>query len=58
MGKKKTSIGTWAYIWGGYKEAPIAFDVALDKLKSLGFDGIEFGAFAPHLESNTDPNRK
>jgi sugar phosphate isomerase/epimerase len=58
MGKKKTSIGTWAFIWGGYTEAPIPFDVALDKLKELGFDGIEFGAFPPHFELNTDATRK
>jgi sugar phosphate isomerase/epimerase len=58
MGAKKISIGTWAFIWGGYKEDPIPFDVVLDTLKKLGYDGIEFGAFAPHLESNTDANRK
>jgi len=58
MAAKKTSIGTWAYIWGGYAEAPIPFDLVLDTLKSLGFDGIEFGAFPPHFESNTDANRK
>ena len=58
MGKKKISIGTWAFIWGGYEEAPIPFDVVLDTLKKSGYDGIEFGAFAPHLESNTDANRK
>ncbi len=58
MGKRKVSIGTWAFIWGGYKEDPIAFDVVLDRLKKDGYDGIEFGAFAPHLESNNDVNRK
>jgi sugar phosphate isomerase/epimerase len=55
---KKISIGTWAFIWGGYKEDPIPFEVVLDTLKKYGYDGIEFGAFAPHLESNTDANRK
>ena len=39
MGKKKISIGTWAFIWGGYKEDPIPFDVVLDTLKKLGYDG-------------------
>lgn len=58
MARKKTSIGTWAYIWGGYAEAPIPFDVVLDRLKELNFDGIEFGAFPPHLEANDDANRK
>jgi sugar phosphate isomerase/epimerase len=58
MAKKKISIGTWAFIWGGYKEDPIPFDVVLDTLKKIGYDGIEFGAFAPHLEANTDAGRK
>lgn len=55
---KKISIGTWAFIWGGYKEDPIPFEAALDRLKSLGYDGIEFGAFEPHFETNTDASRK
>lgn len=55
---KKTSIGTWAYIWGGYKEDPIPFKTVLQTLSQLNFDGIEFGAFPPHLESNTIENYK
>jgi sugar phosphate isomerase/epimerase len=54
---KKTSIGGWAYIWGGYSEAPIAFEEVLKKLTELGFDGIEMAAFPPHLESNTKEKR-
>ena len=47
---KKTSVGGWAYIWGGYLEAPIPFEEVLKKLVELGFDGIEMAAFPPHLE--------
>ena len=54
---KKTSIGGWAYIWGGYSEAPIEFEEVLKKLVELGFDGIEMAAFPPHLESNTRERR-
>ena len=54
---KKTSIGGWAYIWGGYSEAPIEFEEVLKKLVELGFDGIEMAAFPPHLESNTREKR-
>jgi len=54
---KKTSIGGWAYIWGGYSEAPVAFEEVLKKLVELGFDGIEMAAFPPHLESNTREKR-
>lgn len=51
--KKKTSIGGWAYIWGGYEEDPIPLEEVLKTLSSLGFDGIEMAAFPPHLEPKT-----
>ena len=55
---KKTSIGGWAYIWGGYEESPIPLEDVVKKLSSLGFDGIEMAAFPPHLEPNTKEKRK
>jgi len=58
MGKKKISVGTWAYIWGGYADKPVPFPAVVQRLKELKFDGIEFGAFAPHLEPNTKEKRK
>jgi len=57
MGKKKTSIGGWAYIWGGYKEVPISLKTVVEKLSDLDFDGIEMAAFPPHLEPNTREKR-
>ena len=45
---KRISIGTWAYTIGPYAEHPIPFDVVCEKLKALGFDGVELGAFPPH----------
>jgi sugar phosphate isomerase/epimerase len=45
---KRTSIGTWAYTIGPYGSNPIPFDTVCDKLKELGFDGVELGAFPPH----------
>ncbi len=45
---KRTSIGTWAYTIGPYASNPIPFDTVCDKLKALGFDGVELGAFPPH----------
>ena len=53
----KTSIGGWAYIWGGYSEAPIPLEEVAKKLAVLGFDGIEMAAFPPHLEPNTKEKR-
>jgi len=55
---KKTSIGGWAYIWGGYKEGPIPLKKVVGKLSDLGFDGIEMAAFPPHLEPNTKEKRR
>ena len=48
MGKKKISVGTWDYIWGGYEDDPIPFPKVVKDLAKMGFDGIEFGAFPPH----------
>ena len=33
---KKTSIGGWAYIWGGYSEEPIDLGEVAKKLAELG----------------------
>ncbi len=45
---KRTSIGSWAYTIGPYAANPIDFDTVISKLKELGFDGVELGAFPPH----------
>ena len=46
---KKISVGTWAYIWGGYADKPIDLPVVAKKLQEYKFDGVELGIFAPHL---------
>jgi sugar phosphate isomerase/epimerase len=58
MGKKKISVGTWAYIWGGYEDDPIPFPKVVKELSEMGFDGIEMGAFAPHLGLEQAKDRK
>ena len=50
---KKSSIVTWAYIWGGYSEDPIPLEEVLKRLSDLGFDGVEMAAFPPHIDPNT-----
>jgi sugar phosphate isomerase/epimerase len=45
---KRSSIGSWAYTIGPYAKNPIDFDTVCQKLKGLGFDGVELGAFPPH----------
>src|SRR5512143_484364 len=49
MAKKKISVGTWAYIWGGYADKPIPLATVVKRLQELGLDGVEMGAFDPHL---------
>ena len=44
----KVSIGSWAF--GVYSERPLPLGDVLDRVATLGFDGFEFGAFAPHPE--------
>ena len=58
MGKKKISVGTWAYIWGGYEDDPIPFPKVVKDLANIGFDGIEFGAFPPHYGPEDYDNRE
>lgn len=45
---KRSSIGSWAYTIGPYADKPIDFDTVCTRLKELGFDGVELGAFPPH----------
>jgi sugar phosphate isomerase/epimerase len=58
MGKKKISVGAWAYIWGGYADDPIPLPEVVVGLQEMGFDGIEMGAFAPHLSLEDAKDRK
>jgi sugar phosphate isomerase/epimerase len=45
---KRVSIGSWAYTIGPYANNPIDFKTVCTTLKTLGFDGVELGAFPPH----------
>ena len=56
---KKISVGTWAYIWGGYADKPIDLPVVAKKLQEYKFDGVELGIFAPHLslDDARDPKK-
>ena len=52
---KKLSIGSWAYAFGPYEDNPIPFDTVVKTLSELEFDGIEIGAFKPHIDINDYP---
>ena len=57
---KRSSIGSWAYTIGPYAKNPIDFDTVCDKLKALGFEGVELGAFPrtpiPATRTGRTPN--
>ncbi|MFH1743971.1 MAG: sugar phosphate isomerase/epimerase family protein [bacterium] len=52
---RKLSIGTWAYAFGPYEKSPIPFDQVVRRLGELGFDGVEIGAFRPHIHPDDYP---
>ncbi len=52
---KKLSIGSWAYTFGPYEDNPVPFDTVVKRLSELGFDGVEIGAFPPHIDINDYP---
>jgi sugar phosphate isomerase/epimerase len=55
MGKKRISIGTWAYCVGPYMQNPIPFPEVVKGLKKLKFDGLELGAFFSHPNPENHP---
>ena len=53
---KKLSIGTWAYAFGPYQDNPVPFDTVVNKLGALKYDGVEIGAFKPHVHPDDYPS--
>ncbi len=54
---KKLSIGSWAYTFGPYSSNPIPFDTVVKQLGEYGFDGVEVGAFQPHIHPDDYPEK-
>jgi sugar phosphate isomerase/epimerase len=54
---KRSSIGSWAYTIGPYASAPIDFETVCDNLVELGFNGVELGAFPPHPNPDSLPEK-
>jgi sugar phosphate isomerase/epimerase len=55
---KKISIGTWAYAFGPYASNPVPFDTIVrtcGKYGGIGLDGLEIGAFRPHIHPEDYP---
>jgi len=58
---RKISIGSWAYAFGPYQSNPVPFDAVVKRLGELKYDGVEIGAFKPHIHPDdypTDADRK
>jgi len=54
----KISIGSWAYAIGPYQDNPVPLPEVAQRLKELGFDGVELGGFKPHAHPDLYPERK
>ena len=55
---KKISIGSWAYTIGPYAENPVSWEEVIQKVKELGFDGVELGGFPPHPNPDIMPEKQ
>lgn len=55
---KKISIGSWAYTIGPYEKTPIEWKEVCEKLKALGFDGVEIGGFGIHPNPENHPTKE
>ena len=55
---KKISIGSWAYTIGPYAENPVPWEEVIQKVKELGFDGVELGGFPPHPNPDNMPEKQ
>lgn len=52
----KISLGSWAFAFGPYQDAPVSFEETVKKLASAGYDGIEICGFPPHVTVEKYPN--
>ena len=55
---KKISIGSWAYTIGPYADNPVPWEEVIQKVKELGFDGVELGGFPPHPNPDNLPDKE
>lgn len=58
MGRKRSSIALWAFIWGAYTEAPVPHEQAVETVAGMGFDGVEVAAYDPYFSNNSSRNRR
>jgi sugar phosphate isomerase/epimerase len=58
MAGKRSSVGLWAYIWGGYTVNPVPHEKAVETVAGLGFDGVEVAACEPYFTHNSSRNRR
>jgi sugar phosphate isomerase/epimerase len=48
MNKPKLSLGSWAFSFGPFSEAPWPFSSVLQFIAEAGYDGVEINGFRPH----------
>ncbi len=52
---KKTSIGSWAFVFG--LETPTPWGDVIRRVEEMGFDGVELGGFPPHPNPDSLPTK-
>ncbi len=55
---RKISLGSWAFSFGPYADAPISFDATVKRLAESGYDGIEICGFPPHITLDKYPSEQ
>jgi sugar phosphate isomerase/epimerase len=51
----RIAMSTWTFIFPPYDENPEEFASVLDHAARLGYDGVEIGAFKPHIHPDDYP---
>lgn len=52
----KISLGSWAFAFGPYADAPVSFERTARRLSEAGYDGIEICGFPPHVTLDAFPS--
>ena len=53
MNKPKISLGSWAFSFGPFSNAPWSFSQVLEFTAQAGYDGVEINGFRPHPHPET-----
>ena len=55
---KRISIGSWSFSLGPFADKPVPWTELLQRLKKLGYDGIEVAGFSIHPRPENQPSKE